>query len=235
MWTYSRDSWIALLMLLVGAPAMSEARPSVVELFTSQGCSSCPPAEKIAGELASRPGVLVLTYHVNYWDELGWRDRFGLPEATRRQQGYATALKSRGVYTPQAIIDGTRDVIGSNRPAIEQDLHPSPTGVPVSLHVHDGRVDIDIAAREKAPVGDVVVVAYLRSAVSPIGRGENAGRTIQESNIVRSIRSLGPWSGSGQTWQVRLDSLPVDATDVAVLIQERAQGAMIGAAHVALH
>jgi hypothetical protein len=234
MWARPRDSWIAIVMLMVGAPAMSEVRPSVIELFTSQGCSSCPPAEKIAGELASRPGVLVLTYHVNYWDELGWRDRFGLPDATRRQQGYAAALRSRGVYTPQAIIEGTHDVIGSNRPAIEQELRGEPSGVPVGLRVHDGRVDVDIPAHQKAPTGEVILVTYLRSAVSPIGRGENAGRTIQESNIVRSIRSLGPLSGSVQTWQVRVDSLPTDATDVAVLVQERAQGAMLGAAHVAL-
>jgi hypothetical protein len=229
-----RKLLLAVSLLMVMSPAMSEMRPTVYELFTSQGCSSCPPAEKIAGELAARPGVLVLTYHVNYWDELGWRDRFGLPDATRRQQGYAAALRSRGVYTPQAIIEGTHDVIGSNRPAIEQALLTAPSRLPVGLRVHDGRVDVDVPARQHEPAGEVVLVSYLRSAVSPIGRGENAGRTIQESNIVRNILSLGPWSGSAQTWQVRVDSLPTDATDVAVLVQERAQGAMIGAAHVAL-
>jgi hypothetical protein len=227
-------SLLAMALLVAGTSASGETRPSVVELFTSQGCSSCPPAEKLAGELALRPGVLVLTYHVNYWDELGWRDRFGLPDATRRQQEYAAALGARGVYTPQAIIEGTRDVIGSNRAAIEQELHGVPPGVPITLRVHDGQLGIDIAAHQQAPVGEVVLVTYLRSAVSPIGRGENAGRTIQESNIVRSIRSLGSWSGRPHTWEVRLNSLPTDATDVAVLVQEHAQGAMIGAAHVAL-
>ncbi len=224
----------ALTLLTTGTLANSAIRPSVVELFTSQGCSSCPPAEKIAGELARRPELLVLTYHVTYWDDLGWRDRFGLPEATQRQQAYSTALQSRSVYTPQVMIEGTRGVIGSNRGAIEHALQGVRTGIPIGLNVREGSVSIELPAQEHAQTADVVLVTYLRSAVSPIGRGENAGRTIQESNIVRSFRSLGTWSGSAKDWQVPRSSLPSDATDVAVLVQERGQRTMLAATHRAL-
>jgi hypothetical protein len=225
---------MAIGLMSVCAVAVGQTRPIVVELFTSQGCSSCPPAEKYLGELARRPEVLALSFHVDYWDELGWRDRFSSPEATRRQRDYAHALGLQSVYTPQAIVDGKRDFVGSNRAAIDSALKEGAVGVPVSLLIHDASVVVGIGAKENAAPSDVVLVAYLRSATSSIGRGENAGRTIQESNVVRSFRRIGRWQGSAQAWQARLDSIPRDATDVAILVQELPHGSIIGVAHIAV-
>lgn len=214
--------------------AMAQSRPAVLELFTSQGCSSCPPAEKLINELAQRPDVLALTFHVDYWDDLGWRDRFSSPLATQRQRDYARRLRLTSVYTPQAIIDGHEDLVGSNRVAIEAALRAPRVGTPIALSVSQGRVRADIGAQTKAAASDVLLVAYLRSAVSPIGRGENAGRTIQESNVVRGWRVLGQWRGPSQQFDAPIDTLPLDATDVAVLVQSHEEGAIVGAAHIAL-
>jgi hypothetical protein len=221
---------------LIGCAAAANAatRPAVVELFTSEGCSSCPPAEAYIGELVQRRDVLALTFHVDYWDELGWKDRFGLPEAVQRQRGYAKALRLSTVYTPQAVIDGQADFVGSDRSSVGAALRAARSGVPVALSVRDGDVLIDFDAAPRVPPSEVLLVAYQRSTVSPIGRGENAGRTITEHNIVRAIRSLGRWDGQKQQFRSTLESLPRDATDVAVLVQPVGQAPIIGAAALAL-
>src|SRR5271157_4122233 len=109
-------------LLCCAAAASAEPRPAVVELFTSEGCSSCPPAEAYVGELAQRADVLALAFHVDYWDDLGWRDRFGLPEAVQRQRAYANALRLSSVYTPQVVVDGHEDCVGSDRGSIGRAL-----------------------------------------------------------------------------------------------------------------
>jgi hypothetical protein len=214
--------------------ANAQSRPAVVELFTSEGCNSCPPAEAYIGELAKRRDVLALAFHVDYWDDLGWRDRFGLPEAVHRQQAYASALRLSSVYTPQVVIDGQHDFVGSDRSSIARALAGNRSGVALALSVRDGEVLVDVGAHEKALPCDVLLIAYLREAVSPIGRGENAGRTLKEFNIVRDFRSLGRWEGQKQVYRLRVDSLPSDATDVAVVIQSAGQATIIGVATVAL-
>jgi hypothetical protein len=221
-------------LLCFAAAAHAQSRPAVVELFTSEGCSSCPPAEAYVGELSLRPDVLALTFHVDYWDELGWRDRFGLPDAVQRQRDYARTLQISSVYTPQVVIDGRADYVGSDRAAIGRALAPPRQGASIALSVRDGEVIVDLSALQRAAPSDVVLVSYLRTATSPIGRGENAGRTITEFNIVRSFRSLGRWDGQMQQYRSRLDSLAPDATDVAVLVQSLGQASIIGAATRAL-
>jgi hypothetical protein len=214
--------------LSVSAVAHAEPRPAVVELFTSEGCNSCPPAEAYVGELAGRNDVLALAFHVDYWDDLGWRDRFGLRQSVERQHAYARSLRLSSVYTPEVVIDGRADYVGSNRVAIGNALKERREGVPVTLSVGNGEAEVRLAA---GPVGgDVVLVAYLREARSAIGRGENAGRTLDEYNIVRSITLLGHWAGGAQEFRAKLASLPQDATDVAVLVQSPGQGAVVGAA-----
>jgi hypothetical protein len=221
-------------LLCCAAAANAQSRPAVVELFTSEGCSSCPPAEAYVGELSQRRDVLALTFHVDYWDDLGWRDRFGLPDAVERQRGYAKTLRLSSVYTPQVVIDGQADYVGSDRAAIGRALAPPRKGASIALSVRDGEIFVDLSALEKAAPSDVVLVSYLRTATSPIGRGENAGRTITEFNIVRSFRSLGRWDGQTQQYRWRLDALAPDATDVAVLVQSVGQASIIGAATLAL-
>jgi hypothetical protein len=223
-------------------PSVTNAapRPVVVELFTSEGCSSCPPADAYVGELAKRSDVLALAFHVDYWDDLGWRDRFGLSQSVERQRRYAGALRLSTVYTPEVVIDGRADYVGSNRSAIGQALEATRDGVPVSLTIEQGAALISLAAPSMASSsmassstargGDIVLIAYRRKAVSAIGRGENAGRTLEEYNIVRALRDVGHWSGAAQDFRVPLASLPQDTTDIAVLVQAPGQGAVLGAA-----
>jgi hypothetical protein len=231
----SHRPWIAAMLLVCAMFACTRAvnaqpRPAVVELFTSEGCSSCPPAEAYLGELAERRDVLALAYHVDYWDDLGWRDRFGLTEAVQRQSLYAKTLRRSSAYTPQVVIDGQADYVGSDRASIGKSLAANRDGVAIALSVRDGQVLIDLAPQANVAASDIVLVGYRRQAVSAIGRGENAGRTLTEFNIVRVIRTLGQWDGRAQQFQARVDSFPTDATDVAALVQPLGQGHIIGAA-----
>jgi hypothetical protein len=222
----------------VGTSAQVQPRPAVIELFTSEGCSSCPPAEAYLGELALRPDVLALAFHVDYWDALGWRDLFEVPEAVPRQRNYAKRLHLPSIYTPQLVVDGRVDFVGSDRKAIAAALRERRQGVAVTFTVREGRegdIQIDLPAQEGGGPCDVLLIAYRRSAISAIGRGENAGRTLTEYGIVRSVQNLGAWSGRAQQFHSALKSLPTDATDGAVLIQEAGQAAIVGAATHALH
>jgi hypothetical protein len=226
--------WIAGVLLVCALLGCARAvnaqpRPAVVELFTSEGCSSCPPAEAYLGELAERRDVLALAFHVDYWDDLGWRDRFGLTEAVQRQSMYAHTLRRSSPYTPQVVIDGQSDYVGSDRASIGKSLAANRDGVAIALSVRDGQVLIDLAAQANVAASDIVLVGYRRQAVSAIGRGENAGRTLTEFNIVRVIRTLGQWDGRAQQFQARVDSFPGDATDVAALVQPVGQAPIIGA------
>ena len=222
--------WFVASFLAKLPVARAAERPAVVELFTSEGCSSCPPAEAYIGELAARPDVLPLAFHVDYWDETGWRDRFELRIATPRQRKYQQVLRLANAYTPQVILDGRGDYVGSSRAAIESALEKPREAVPVTLSIAGGEIHVSLESSELGRGTEVLLVSYLRKAVSPIGRGENAGRTLEEFNIVRSLSTLGRWDGSKHEFLTRLDSLPRDATDVAVLVQASGQGAIIGAA-----
>jgi hypothetical protein len=216
-------------LLAVSVPSFAETRPAVVELFTSQGCSSCPPAEAYVGRLTKRTDVIVLAFHVTYWDDLGWRDRFALTEAVDRQNVYARNFRSASVYTPQLVVDGLRGTPGTNLR-----LEAVSDAVPIAVTVADGGVQVDVGPNAHFRAGDVFLVSYLRHAVSAIGRGENAGRQLEEFNIVRGIHKLGPWRGDRTHFAVPIGSLPGDATDVAILVQAPGQKAILGAATHAL-
>jgi len=218
--------FLAIVTLMaLSAAASAEPRPAVVELFTSQGCSSCPPAEGYVGKLTERPDVIALAFHVTYWDDLGWRDRFALTEAVERQNAYARNFRSASVYTPQLIVDGLSGTPGTNLR-----LAAATDAVPVAVSVVDGGIQVDVGTNPHFTSGDVLLVPYLRHAVSAIGRGENAGRKLEEFNIVRAIRKLGSWRGDSIRFTIPVTSLPADATDVAVLVQTPGQKAIFGAA-----
>jgi hypothetical protein len=220
----------AVLLASFAAAAGAQPRPVVIELFTSQGCSSCPPADAYVGKLSTQPDVLALAFHVDYWDDLGWRDQFALRQSVARQNIYARNLRRSSVYTPQLIVDGRDDNVSSDGRAVAKAVSGSRDGVPVAVSVSDVEVLVEVGADPGLNPADVVLVSYLRHAVSAIGRGENSGRTLEEFNIVRAIRTLGPWKGHVQTFHVPLSSLPRDATDVAVLVQSSGQAQIIGAA-----
>ncbi|QDY68906.1 DUF1223 domain-containing protein [Qingshengfaniella alkalisoli] len=207
------------------------ADPIVVELFTSQGCSSCPPADELLSELADADGIIALALHVDYWDYIGWKDIFGSQAFTKRQKSYAHANGKNSIYTPQMILDGVTDVVGND-----------PLKVMMALEKHESR---PVRARMKVerdgamvtirlePVGeiktpaDVQIVSYLPSATVEITRGENAGRTITYRNIVTGWSTVGTWSGDDdQEIEARLMS---SEDPVVVLVQEENQGEILAA------
>jgi hypothetical protein len=202
-------------------------RPVVAELFTSEGCSSCPPAEALLTELSQRaPGVLALAFHVTYWDGLGWPDRFALPAATIRQRNYATWLHLDTIYTPQLIVDGVADVVGSDRAAVGAALaaaaRPRPA-VPVTLLRVAGGVRFVAGSGEGS--GDLLLIGFDSRHTTTVARGENAGRTLLESNVVRSVASLGSWAGSA----VARTAATPRGEHLAGLVQA-ADGRILGAA-----
>jgi hypothetical protein len=211
------------------------SRPAVLELFTSQGCSSCPPADAYIGELSQRKDVLALAFHVDYWDGLGWKDPFSLATSTERQQVYSAARGGASVYTPQIVIDGENDFVGTDRRSIDRTLAIARTGVPVDISLREQEVVVELSVQDYAVPSEVLMVAYLRKATTPVGRGENAGRKLEEYNVVRGIRNLGHWKGDAVYFRARLSSLPRDATDIAILVQSTSQHRIIGAATRALY
>lgn len=233
-WMLCTAALLAAGVAAVDPASAGTGRPAVVELYTSQGCSSCPPADALLGELARRPDVLALAFHVDYWDDLGWRDRFELPVATQRQQQYARQLGSASVYTPQMVVDGSADVVGNDAAGVARLIASPRANVPVRLSTRDGELLVSVAAAGGMPAAEVTLLSYLPQAQTAIGRGENAGRALREFNIVRSCAALGRWHGAAAEWRVRVADLPSDARAVAVLVQQPGPGAIIGAAQLAL-
>jgi hypothetical protein len=214
--------------------ATAEPGPVVVELFTSQGCNSCPPADRLLGELADRDDVLPLSFHVTYWDRLGWPDTFGLEGSTQRQEGYADWLGLNRVYTPQMVIGGRIDVVGSARgrvlEAIEL-LHSHAEPGP-QLAVTGDRLAVGAGSRDDATVW---LIAFDDHHDVAIERGENRGRTIRYRNVVRKILDLGAWDGRATTLRLPLERLAAGGRDaVAVLVQREADGAILAAERVDL-
>ena len=221
------------LSALVPMPAVSAPVPVVIELFTSQGCSSCPPADALLGELARKPNIVALAYHVDYWDELGWKDRFAIPEATQRQRGYVRRLAKSGPFTPQAVISGDTSLVGSNRAQMQKAIAGDRDALAVELSKSESTLRIHLPERWTEAM-DVQVISYLDRATSKIGAGENAKRTLEYFHIVRSFQRLTTWDGKPRQLTMPLASLPKDATHVAVLLQRRGQGAIGGAATLKL-
>ncbi|HEX9462138.1 MAG TPA: DUF1223 domain-containing protein [Alphaproteobacteria bacterium] len=210
--------------------AAAQPAPVVVELFTSQGCNSCPPADAYLAELARQPGILPLAYHIDYWDRLGWRDPFSSPAATARQTDYAHALRLKTVYTPQMVINGRYDAVGSDRREVAAAIAAagSSTGaVPVELLAENGALSVRLGAG--IGQGRVFLIAYDLRHETRVRGGENAGRTLVNTNIVRAIEELGAWTGGALT---RSRPLPPPGTGIAVLLQS-SDGAIIGAAATA--
>jgi len=204
--------------------------PVLIELFTSESCSSCPPAEAYLGTLAKQPGVLALSYHVDYWNDLGWIDRYSAPEFTRRQQDYARQ-RGFGVYTPQMVINGVADAAGSRGAEINRALHASSSALslPVQLRRDGETAHIQIDAGADAPAGArLLLLSFDPQITTPIRSGENRGRTVSSYNVVRSLRSIGTWNGAAVS---RVE--PLSAADrgerLALLVQGR-DGQVLGAA-----
>ena len=222
---------LCLLMLATAGPVLAQgASGVVVELYTSQGCSSCPPADAYLEELSQEPGVIALALHVDYWDYLGWKDSFSNAKFTARQKEYAHAAASNTIYTPQMIVAGTDRVEGSNPQKVAGDIRRHQSAEPqvvLQLTRSNGSVVINAVARSalSGPV-TVQLVRYIPTANVDILHGENAGHTITYSNIVTSWERIADWPG---TDDLNL-SVPVQGKNpVVVILQQQGPGMILAA------
>jgi len=218
--------------VVLTATAASSRDLVVVELFTSQGCSSCPPADRFLGELAKRDDVLALSMHVDYWDYIGWKDPFASPDNTTRQRLYARRFGLGYVYTPQMVVDGYTETTGSNRPAVMNGIAQAKAmpGLNLALARTDGGARVDLPAGEP---DQAVVYALLidRHQETNVRRGENGGRKLGHSNVVRDMKRVGIWRGAAITVDLRLAEMDTDGRDLcAVIVQSERSGRILGAA-----
>ncbi len=211
---------------------------AVVELFTSQGCSSCPPADKILGEISNTPNVLALTLNVDYWDYLGWKDTLGSPEHSRRQRDYAVRRGDGRVYTPQMVVAGQNHVVGSYKNRVVAEIKsvlakPASAFVPVSVHINRDEVAIDvgISGKDVAAKGATIWLMLVnRKVEQKIKRGENRGRKIVYYNVVRKMIPVGMWHGKPMKVSLPKSSLMAeDVHDGVAVLQVDGTGPIIGA------
>lgn len=217
-----------------GSVSAETDSPVVVELYTSQGCSSCPPAEAFLGELAKRPDVIALEFHVDYWDYIGWKDPFASARYADRQRAYSSVLGARYVYTPQMVIQGQTHEVGSKRYQVEQKISHFRSAAGAGPELTLRRVGDDVIVRvggDKAPeeAYDIFFVAFDARHETEILRGENRGKTLVNSNIVRDFERVGRWSGEPVELKVSLDGKKGDG-GCAVLVQAAANGPIVAAA-----
>jgi hypothetical protein len=228
-------------LTLVPVAQAEEAR-AIVELFTSQGCSSCPAADRLLGELSHDRSLVSLSLAVDYWDYLGWKDTLALPAHTSRQRGYAKSRGDRKVYTPQAVINGAVHALGSDRSAIEHAIAQSRSqagtmAVPVTLSDSNGQITVAVPESSSGSRGEVWLCGVKRAAAIEIGRGENRGKTVTYHNVVRGWHKLGEWSGKAASWTVSRSDFKAGVDEAAVIVQERPNGQpgrVLGAAQMAL-
>ncbi len=214
----------ALILMTLTTPALAQ-RPIVVELFTSQGCSSCPPADALLTELARRPDILPLAFHVTYWNNLGWRDPFSLDDATARQRAYQRLLGTETIYTPQMIVEGHTDVVGSDRAGVSAALAAAHPADAVTLTATRTTQGLQIAVGPGHGTATVLVIGYDPAHRTAVARGENAGRQLLESNIVRSLTEAGTWQGQPITFTTHAPA----AERTAIVLQAR-DGRILGVA-----
>jgi len=207
-------------------PGSADSRPIVVELFTSQGCSSCPPADRLLGELARRGDVLALGFHISYWDNLGWKDPLSNPASTDRQKAYARRLSDGQVYTPQIVIEGTREMIGSHREEVLAALRQAQPASSATVNFSTDRRSVTVGPGNGA--GEVLLARFAQHRATQVGAGENAGRMLDDANGVETLTVLGPWTGATLRFPIEP---PEPGKGVAVLVQA-ADGHILGAASV---
>jgi hypothetical protein len=225
-------------------PAHADPR-AVVELFTSQGCSSCPPADKIIGELAKDPSVIALSMPIDYWDYLGWKDTLADSRFSARQKAYSHVRGDRDVFTPQAVVNGSARVIGSDRAGIEGAISATKKGdavmsVPVSMTLVGKQLNVSVAAsRSGSPGhGEIWICAISKAVPISIARGENRGHEVTYYNVVRNLLKVGDWNGTAGSWSVPLENISREGVDAAaVYVQDGSRdkpGPMLGAAFTSL-
>jgi hypothetical protein len=232
----------ALILSWLAPSAMASPTPrAVVELFTSQGCSSCPPADRVLAELAREPDVIALSFHVDYWDYLGWKDTLAQAAFSARQKGYASARGDHRVFTPQIVVNGVAISIGSVRAHVERSIaaaNGDRAALPVAVNVTETgsaiAVEVGPATAGVPRKAELWVLPVVREREVAIGRGENKGRSITYANVVRNMTRAGVWTGTPARYSVPLHhARTADADGYVVLLQASAPsgpGMILGAA-----
>jgi hypothetical protein len=235
----------ALVCTSLSAYAQGVKPRAVIELFTSQGCSSCPAADKLLGELAKDPTLVTMSLAVDYWDYLGWKDTLALHGHSDRERAYANARGDRDVYTPQVVVNGVAHVLGSDKAAIEKAIAQSraeaaPLTLPVTIAVADGKVTVNVPdAKDDRRSGEVWLCPITGTAPVAIGRGENHDKTLTYYNVVRRWVKLGDWNGKAASFSMPVADIPnsdyslQDVNELTVLVQSGVAakpGVMLGAA-----
>jgi hypothetical protein len=208
---------------------------TVLELFQSQGCSSCPPANDNVIKLAEDPNFLVLMYDVTYWDHLGWKDTFGNPAFDVRQREYASAMNSRRVFTPQVIVNGRADGVGNREKDLRDIVARGRDGAALDLRIDVAGDSLKLSGDESGG-GIVQMVRYSPVLVKvDVTRGENGGRMLPHMNVVRSVKTIGAWTGGEQSFHIpKSESAGNEGLKIAILVQQCSGGQIIGAAYVRL-
>ena len=245
LWPMKRFLPALLAAVLAGMAATLPAhaqdeRPVVVELYTSEGCRSCPPADAFLFDLRQRPGVIVLAFHVDYWDYLGWKDRFARPDFTARQRAYARALASPMVYTPQMVIDGGAHVVGSNRGAVDAAIEEARANahlLDIGLSwAADSSLLISIPAADYDGKATIWFVRYAEGDQTEVAAGENSGRLLKHANIVEEIAAIGMWDGRAMVINLPREAVARGHGDkafgCAVLIQPEGLGPILAAREI---
>lgn len=225
-----------------GQSADSSRPRAVIELFTSQGCSSCPPADRLIGEFSKDPSIVAVTMPIDYWDYLGWKDTLANPKFSERQRAYAKERGDRQVYTPQSIINGEIHALGSSREQIEAAILRTSgadvMSVPVAARLEQGKIRISAAAGAQSDEAEVWICGIQQTVAVSVGRGENSGRTLNYYNVMRRWLKVADWSGKAGEWTVPAENIIGDDVDgVAVYLQRGRRdrpGPMLGAAFLRL-
>ena len=225
--------------LLVGSTALfaapttgraANAGPWSIELFTSQGCNSCPPADARLGEFAKRPDIVALSFHVDYWDYIGWKDPFASHETTERQKMYGRTLRQDSVYTPEMVFDGAAHDPGTRASELLEAARrrSSERATPKLARASDGTLTIALEAFTVDRYGaEVMLAVYDPKHTTPVKRGENSGATLDNFNVVRRFEKVAGWDGQAASWTVSADRFAA-GQGIAVLVQKTGQGPMLG-------
>jgi hypothetical protein len=213
--------------------AIVAEQPVVLELFTSQGCSSCPPANDVLGKLAARRDVLALSFHVDYWDYIGWKDPYASKQTTARQYDYGHSLGLNMVYTPQLVVDGSQDVVGTDEGAIQRAIAASMIRKKLPLAVRRDsagkyKVLIPEGSTRQAPAS-VYIALFDRAHRTDVKRGENAGSSLTEFNTVREWRKIGEWTGKAEEIALDLEPDSAEYDACAIIVQDGISGPVRGA------
>ena len=233
-----RTLMFALALSLGIGAAQAADRPVVVELFTSQGCHSCPPADTFLAELARRDDVLALSLHVDYWDYIGWKDPFAQRAYTERQRGYSRALSQRYVYTPQMVVDGTLQGVGSDRAEINKLIDKArkaaDAGPSLAVTGTGTQRVLRIGAAKAGPAATVWLIGFDRAHETPVRAGENSGKRLANHNVVRTMEPVGTWKGAPAEIALDLSAVAANCDGAAILVQGDETGPIVAATAITL-